>query len=116
METEKRQQCRLHVVWKATLTRLNGEQLPGSTDDVSESGMNVILDKELVMGEPVSVEVVSKCTGQLCYFMLDGVIIYNRDLDSNMGFAVGLRLLDPAPCYIEFVRRFSSESQYFRVG
>ncbi len=107
MNINRRNQCRLHVVWKATLTRLNGEQLPGSTDNVSESGMNVILGKSLVMGEPVRVEVVSKCTGRLCYFTLDGVIIYNHDLDSNMGTAVGLRLLDPEQNYIEFVQRYS---------
>ncbi len=111
MNINRRNQCRLHVVWKATLTRLNGEQLPGSTDNVSESGMNVILGKALVMGEPVRVEVVSKCTGQLCYFTLDGVIVYNHGLESNMGTAVGLRLLDPAPTYIDFIQRFSSVNE-----
>ncbi|MEH6625136.1 MAG: PilZ domain-containing protein [Motiliproteus sp.] len=108
MNTNRRKLCRLHVVWKATLTRLNGEQLPGSTDNVSEVGMNVILNKTLVMGEPVRVEVVSKCSGQLCYFRLDGVIVYNHDLDSSLGIAVGLRLMDPCQQYIDFVQRYSS--------
>ncbi len=108
MITEQRQKTRLNVVWKATLTRLNGEQLPGSTDNVSEDGMNVILDKELVMGEPVRIEVVSKCTGQLCHFRLEGVIVYNRPLGSNMGIAVGLRLMQPDGLYLDYLTRFDS--------
>ncbi|OMH28366.1 PilZ domain-containing protein [Motiliproteus sp. MSK22-1] len=109
MVTESRSIDRVHVVWKATLTRLNGEQLPGSTDNVSEQGMNVILGKALVVGEPVRVEVVSKCTGMICYFTLEGEIIYSNFLESRLGSAIGLRLLKPSDQYIEFIRRYTGK-------
>ena len=111
MVVERRMMYRLQVVWKATITRLNGEQLSGSTDNVSEKGMNVILEKQLVMGEPVKIEVVSKCTGQLCYFTLDAVIVYNDSLEFNLGTAVGLRLLQPTLDYLEYLQHYSTEPQ-----
>ena len=109
MDAEGRSIDRVHVVWKATLTRLNGEQLPGSTDNVSEQGMNVILGKALVVGEPVQIEVVSKCTGMVCYFTLEAVIVYSNFLDSRLGSAIGLRLLKPCDQYIEFVRSYTGK-------
>ncbi len=98
----------LQVVWKATLTRLNGEQLAGSTDTIASNTMNIIVDKALVLGEPLQVQVVSKCSGRLCYFTLAGVVVYNRDLHGGMGFAIGLRLLEPCQAYTDFLQSISS--------
>lgn len=101
---ERRGFWRLHVVWKAMITRLNGEQLAGSTDNVSQAGLNVIVDRPLLLGEPVRVDIVSSCHGgQTCYFRLEGVIVYDHRLESNLGHAIGLRLIDPGIGYLHLV-------------
>jgi len=97
MGFERRTHLRLPVVWKATVTRINGEQLPGSTDNVARDGLNVILPKSLVLGEPVTVDVVTQCSGRTCYFRMQGVAVYTDSLQANLGTAVGLRLLEPDP-------------------
>jgi len=95
MTFERRKHLRMPVVWKATVRRISGEQLPGSTDNVSRDGLNVILPKALLLGEPVTIDVITQCLGQTCYFRLDGVIVYAEALADNLGVAVGLRLLQP---------------------
>lgn len=107
MDTERRSSPnigRIHVVWKATLTRLNGEQLPGSTDNVSIDGVNVIVPKPLVLGEPVQIDIITSCRHGTCYFKLQGVTVYSRVLDLNLGNAIGLQLLDPLDSYAQLVR------------
>ena len=114
---EQRGYPRLHVVWKATVTRLNGEQLAGSTDNVSREGMNVIVDRSLVLGEPVRVDLVSACHGgQTCYFRLQGVIVYDRCLESRLGHAIGLRLLDPGNGYLHLVQGLEPGAQQMAVN
>ena len=103
MTAERRVSKRRHVVWKAIISRRNGEQFMGSTANVSDSGMFIIVDKPLIAGEHLNVDVVSKCTGRACFFSLSGTVVYNRCLESNLGNAVGLRLLDPDPAYIEMI-------------
>ncbi|WP_421866797.1 PilZ domain-containing protein [Motiliproteus sp.] len=99
MFKERRRHSRLSVTWKATIVRLNGEKLPGSTDNVAPDGLNVILSKELVLGEPVRIELVTpRCHGTR-FFKLDAVIVYSRQLEHNLGHAVGVRLLQPGQCY-----------------
>lgn len=99
MFKERRRQSRLSVTWKATLIRLNGEKLPGSTDNVGSDGINVILSKELVLGEPVRIELITpRCHG-IRFFRLDAVIVYSNRLDHNLGHAVGVKLLQPGDCY-----------------
>ncbi|MEH6822950.1 MAG: PilZ domain-containing protein [Motiliproteus sp.] len=103
MGTERRGIGRVRVVWKATLTRLNGEQLPGSTDNVSVDGVNVIVAKPLLVGESVRIDIISICPQGTCYFRLQGVAVYSRMLDLNLGSAVGLRLIDPVDSYARLV-------------
>ncbi|MEH6470271.1 MAG: hypothetical protein V7752_03380 [Halopseudomonas sp.] len=104
MKTECRGTGRVQVVWKATLTRLNGEQLPGSTDNVSADGVNVIIAKPLVLGEPVRIDIVTPCRHGTCYFKLEGVAVYSHSLDNNLGNAIGLRLLKPTGSYLGLVQ------------
>ncbi|WP_207062394.1 PilZ domain-containing protein [Motiliproteus sp. SC1-56] len=108
MAIDRRGFSRLHVVWKATLTRLNGEQFPGSTDNVSQDGLNVIVDCSLVLGEPIKVDLVSPCRGRTCFFRLDGVVVYDKPLGNNLGRAVGLRLLEADPNYLRLVRQLEA--------
>lgn len=103
MDTQRRGVGRVRVVWKATLTRLNGEQLPGSTDNVSADGVNVIVAKPLVLGEPVQIDIITRCQHGTCYFKLQGVAVYSRSLELNLGNAVGLRLLKPVDSYTRLV-------------
>ena len=111
MVNERRGYHRAQVVWKATLTRLNGEQLPGSTDNVSSDGLNVILDKELVLGEPVRIDIVTPCRHGTCFFKLDGVIVYSNALEHNLGNAVGLKLLEPDTRYLQLVEALDCQGQ-----
>lgn len=115
MTDERRGYPRLHVVWKATVTRLNGEQLAGSTDNVSRDGLNVIVDRSLVLGEPVRVDIVSSCRGRTCYFRLEGVIVYDHRLESNLGHAIGLRLLEPDNHYLHLVQDLEPEGAGHRA-
>lgn len=103
MNTERRDFGRVRVVWKATLTRLNGEKIIGSTDNVSADGLNVIVAKPLVLGEPVQIDIVTSCRNGLCYFKLDGVTVYSEALDFNLGNAVGLRLVRQVEAYSQLV-------------
>lgn len=103
MSAERRDIGRIHVIWKATLTRLNGERLAGSTDNVSAEGVNVIVSKPLVLGEPVQIDIVTSCGQGTCYFKLRGMAVYSHVLDMNLGHAVGLRLLKPLLAYTELV-------------
>lgn len=93
MASERRDTHRLAVAWRATLTRLNGEQLPGCTDNISASGINILLDKGLVLGEPVKIELIAKGQRGVCYFLLEGAVVYNECLEHGLGTSVGLRLL-----------------------
>ncbi|WP_210397027.1 PilZ domain-containing protein [Motiliproteus sediminis] len=104
MISERRQHARIPVVWKATITRLNGEQLLGSTDNVSVDGINVILNRDLVLGEPVRVDVVTRCAAGVGCFRLQGVAVYVESLQHNLGVAVGLRLLDVDGRYSQLVQ------------
>ncbi len=99
-----RKLARVPVVWKATLVRLNGEHLSGSTDNVSAEGLNVIVAKELVVGEPVRVDIVTPCRHGTCFFKLDGVVVYLQPLQQNLGYAVGFKLLQPVPPYVQLVQ------------
>lgn len=103
MDTERRGIGRVRVVWKATLTRLSGEKLPGSTDNVSVDGVNVIVARPLVVGEAVGIEIITSCRLGTCYFKLQGVAVYSRMLDLNLGSAVGLMLLKPEDSYVRLV-------------
>lgn len=99
MVIERRQSDRIAVAWKATLTRLNGEQLSGSTDNLSLSGVNVILTRELVIGEPLSLQLVSRCSGSLCCFELQVAVVHIKRLPKNLGYSVGMRLIAENPKY-----------------
>lgn len=99
MVIEGRQSQRLGVVWKANITRLNGEQLPGSTDNISQYGVNVILAKELVVGEPLKLQLVYRCSGQLQCFDLHASVVYTERLASNLGNAIGMRFIEFNPAY-----------------
>jgi len=103
MTDERRRNNRRHVVWKAIISRKNGEQFMGSTANVSSCGMFIIIDKPLIEGESIDIDVVSKCTGRACFFSLTGNVMYNAELDSNLGTAVGLRLQDPDQAYVDMV-------------
>lgn len=92
MAIERRINLRLPVVWKATITRLNGEQIPGSTDNVARDGLNVILSKSIGVGESVTIDLVTKCAGQTCYFRMQGITVYIDPLQNNLGIAVGVAL------------------------
>ena len=102
MVVERRDIVRLDVAWKATVTRLNGEQLPGSSDNVSMSGINIILDKELVIGEPVELNLVAKSGGGINYFSLQGVVVYVRNMPDNTSLSIGFRLLVEDPLFQEY--------------
>ncbi len=103
MSAERRGSKRRHVVWKAIISRLNGEQFMGSTANVSDDGMFIIIDKPLISGERLHVDVVSKCTGRACFFSLHGHVVYNRSLDSNLGIAIGVRLDNPDQAYVDMI-------------
>ncbi len=98
--SEKRQFPRFDVYWKASIVRLNGERLVGSTDNISRIGVNIILPCRLIEGEPVEVELISLSQGQTNYFRLRGEVIYCTCLESNLGTAVGLQLLQPDDQYL----------------
>ena len=106
----RRKLARVPVVWKATLVRLNGERLSGSTDNVSAEGMNVIVTKELVVGEPIRVDIVTTCQHGIRFFKLDGVVVYQRTLQQSLGFAVGFKLLQPVRLYVQLVRALTQSS------
>ena len=112
MVEERRTQRRVRVVWKATLTRLNGEQLLGSTDNVSIDGANVIVAKSLVLGEPVRLEIVTPCRNGTCFFRLDTVVVYDRALDDNLGHAIGLRLLQQEAGYRQAIESLDSDPRF----
>lgn len=99
MVINERQSNRLGVVWKATLTRLNGEQLPGSTDNISATGINVILSRELVIGEPLRVQLVFRCSGQLRCYDMQAVVVHLEALADNLGYSIGMRLIEPEQSY-----------------
>ncbi len=103
MSAERRCSKRRHVVWKAIISRLNGEQFMGSTANVSDDGMFIIIDKPLIAGERLHVDVVSKCTGRACFFSLQGNVVYNKPLDSNLGNAIGVRLENPDQAYVDMI-------------
>ncbi len=86
---------RFDVYWKASIVRLNGERLLGSTDNISRIGVNIILTCCLTEGEPVEVELISLSQGRMNYFRLRGEVVYCNCLASNLGTAVGLQLLQP---------------------
>lgn len=109
MISERRRHGRIPVVWKATITRLNGEQLLGSTDNVSVDGINVIINRELVIGEPVRVDVVTRCATGIGCFRLQGVAVYVDPLNDNLGVATGLRLMDVDGRYTQLVRGLLGE-------
>lgn len=111
MESIVRKQLRMPVVWKATLVRLNGERLSGSTDNISTTGLNVIVAKELVIGEPVRVDIVTPCHMGTRFFKLDGVVVYLRGLDQNLGYAVGFKLLQPTGEYVGFVEMLEQKKE-----
>ncbi len=106
MTAERRGSNRRHVVWKAIISRLNGEQFMGSTANVSCDGMFIITDRPLFEGEMLGIEVVSKCTGRACFFSLSGTVVYNRQLESNLGTAIGLRLQSPEQAYVDMVNSY----------
>ena len=106
MTAERRGSVRRHVVWKAIISRRNGEQFMGSTANVSSDGMFVIIDKPISEGETLSIDVVSKCTGRACFFSLSGTVVYHCQLDSNLGTAIGLRLQDPDEDYVNMVNSY----------
>ncbi len=106
MSAERRRNIRRHVVWKAIINRLNGEQFMGSTANVSSDGMFIIIDKPLIEGEALHIDIISKCTGRACYFSLNGTVVYNRPLESNLGTAIGLRLLKPEAAYVDMVTSY----------
>ncbi|OMH28367.1 PilZ domain-containing protein [Motiliproteus sp. MSK22-1] len=106
MTAERRGNKRRHVVWKAIISRLNGEQFMGSTANVSIDGMFIIIDKPLIEGERLDINVVSKCTGRACFFSLSGTVIYNYMLDSNLGNAIGVKLLNPDDAYVSMVSSY----------
>lgn len=116
MEYIARKQARVSVVWKATLVRLNGEHLSGSTDNVSTAGLNVIVAKELVIGEPVQIEIVTPCRTGVHFFRLDGVVVYQKELGQNLGNAVGFKLLQPGDDYAEFVQALERRAGLESVG
>ncbi|HEY5717927.1 MAG TPA: hypothetical protein VIS52_05480 [Motiliproteus sp.] len=95
MAIERRANLRVPVVWKATITRLSGEQILGSTDNVARDGLNIILSKSLGVGESVTIDLVTKCAGQTCYFRMQGATVYIDPLQSNLGVAVGVALHSP---------------------
>lgn len=99
MVINERTGLRLGVVWKATLTRLNGEQLTGSTDNISANGLNIIIAQDLVVGEPVRVQLVHRCSGRLSCFDLQAVVVHVRTLADNLGCAIGMRLIEESPAY-----------------
>lgn len=111
MASERRQYARIPVVWKATITRLNGEQLPGSTDNISADGINVILTKDLVIGEPVTVDLVTHGSAGLGCYRLQGVAVYLDPLNGNLGVATGLRLLQSDTAYDALVQRLTGAAQ-----
>ncbi len=102
---------RVRVVWKAALTRLNGERFSGSTDNVSVTGLNVIVGRGLVLGEPVKIDMVTSCRQGTCYFKLEGVVVYSRQLDQGLGHAVGLQLMCPVASYLELVGSLSHANE-----
>jgi hypothetical protein len=108
VENMRRKLPRVAVVWKATVVRLNGEHLAGSTDNVSADGLNVIVAKELALGEPVRVDIVTPCRHGTCFFKLDVVVVYLRPLQQNLGFAVGFKLLQTVEPYVQLVRSLDS--------
>ncbi|MEH6625135.1 MAG: PilZ domain-containing protein [Motiliproteus sp.] len=103
MSDERRYSKRRHVVWKAIISRLNGEQFMGSTANVSDDGMFIIIDKPLIPGERLHIDVVSKCTGRACFFSLHGGVVYNRLLEYNLGVAIGVRLEAPDQAYVDMI-------------
>ena len=116
MTAERRGNKRRHVVWKAIISRLNGEQFMGSTANVSIDGMFIIIDKSLVEGENLKINVVSKCTGRACFFSLTGTVVYNYMLGSNLGNAIGVRLLEPDDAYINMVSSYEPLQAAVLVG
>ncbi|MEH6651582.1 MAG: PilZ domain-containing protein [Motiliproteus sp.] len=114
MKSTPRKQVRMPVVWKATLVRLNGEHLSGSTDNVSTAGLNVIIAKELVIGEPVRMDIVTPCRLGTRFFKLDCVVVYQKGLEQNLGYAVGFKLLQPADEYVGFVEMLTQEKGWGR--
>lgn len=107
MTSSERQSNRIGVVWKATLTRLNGEQLPGSTDNISAAGVNVILSRQLVVGEPIRVQLVFRCSGQLCCYDMPAAVVHIESMADNLGYAIGLRLLEPDANYVAHFSQLS---------
>lgn len=99
MVVERRKGFRMAVVWKAMVTRVNREQLPGSSDTVSTDGLNIIIGKQLVVGERVGIELVASNFGRVRYFSLVAEVVYSRELDCNLGLATGMRILKADPEY-----------------
>ena len=116
MESIRRKLARVPVVWKATLVRLNGEHLSGSTDNVSTEGLNVIVGKELVVGEPLRIDIVTPCRHGTCFFKLDGVVVYSQSLQQDLGFAVGFKLLQPVEPYARLVQAIDPSCSVPEIG
>jgi hypothetical protein len=109
-------QPRFSVVWKTTLIRLNGEELQGSTDNVSRHGLGVIIEKELVIGEPVKIEVAARSFGRTEFFKMEGVAVYLHKLDFNLGVGIAIRLLEEQESYNQLIDMLELHQDADRVA
>ncbi len=114
MDPERREDTRLPVAWRACLVRSSGEQLPGSTDNVSFGGVNVIIDRPIPVGEPVHLDITS-CVGTCKgWHRLHGLVVYVQPLEGNLGYATGLALRQSPSDFVSQVERL--EQQLAVVG
>lgn len=104
-----RKEIRFEVIWKAKLRTDQGKTHHACIHNASESGLRVMNDQPLAIDSLIDIQLICRLSRRLSAFSLCGKVVYCEPLAANMGYKIGVNLIQNCELYQQQINKMEEE-------